>query len=149
MTRNCIAVAALVMLASRAHAGDVFAYTDACDELALARAAHASGDSALGAAMRAGRYEAVLAIRASEYAHAPELLIPALAAHACGRDPTLAPEAAATLRKLGPRLTASALAQREALHSDLERARTSLRCEQAPRGDIATALAELEVALTP
>ncbi|HEX5657252.1 MAG TPA: hypothetical protein VFX59_08650 [Polyangiales bacterium] len=136
-----------VAIVSPVHAGDAFAFTDACDELSLARAAEAAGDTALTAALEADRYRAVLAIRASEHARAPELLIPALAAHACGRDPTLAPEAAAALRKLARRLTPSELADREALQRDLERARTSLHCEHAPRADIAAALAELAAAL--
>ncbi|MET0285373.1 MAG: hypothetical protein ABW352_12915 [Polyangiales bacterium] len=130
-------------------AGDTFAFTDPCDELALARAADAAGDARLATSMQAGRYEAVLAIRASEHAQAPELLVPALAAHACGRDPTLAPEAAATLRKLVRRLAPSELAQREALHGDLERARAALHCERAPRADIAAALAELAASIAP
>lgn len=146
MTRRWIALGALVTVAT-AHAGDTFAYTDASDELSLARAAEGAGDAALVAAFKAGRYEAVVAIRASEYARAPELLIPALAEHACGRDPTLAPEAAAALRKLARRLTPSELAEREALSSDLERARVSLHCEHAPRPDITAALAELASAL--
>jgi hypothetical protein len=143
-----VLVGALVTAAS-AHAGDSFAFTDACDELSLARAADGAGDTRLAAAMQAGRYEAVLAIRASAYAHAPELLVPALAGHACGRDPTLAPEAAAALRKLALRLSASELAQREALRNDLERARAALHCERAPRADIAAALAELAAAIAP
>jgi hypothetical protein len=151
MVRNRIVLGALVMaapaLSGDAAAHDAFAYTDACDELALARAAELAGDAALASALQAGRYEAVLAIRASAYAHAPELLIPALAAHACGRDPTLAPEAAAALRALAARLTPSELAQHEVLRSDLERARSSLRCERAPHPSIAAALSELAAAL--
>jgi hypothetical protein len=145
MTRRWIAVAWLVA-AAPVHAGDTLASTDACDELALARAADSAGDAALAKAMKADRYQAVVAIRASEYARAPELLIPALAAHACGRDPTLAPEAASALRRLARRLGPSQLAEREALRSDLERARASLHCERAPRADITAALAELAAA---
>ncbi len=150
MRQEWIAVGALITIgsASLAKAGDLFVRTDACDALSLARAADVAGDHALADAMHAGRYEAVVAIRASPYAQVPELLIPALAALACGRDPTLAPEAAASLRALTGRLVPSELAAREALRGDLDRARASLHCERPPRPDIAAALEEL-AALMP
>jgi hypothetical protein len=124
----------------------------AIDELDLARTASASGDAQLGAALRApaGRRAAALAARAAPHARAPEALIPALASLACGRDPALAPEASAALLRLTDRLTASELATREVLQSDLRTARQALSCvevEPAPRADIAVALAQLSAAL--
>jgi hypothetical protein len=149
MRRSAIALGALLTaIATPARAGDAFARTDPLDELSLARAAEAAGDAALIAAMQVGRYEALVAIRASVHAHVPEQLIAALAAHACGRDPTLAPEAAYALGRLAERLTPSELAQREALQSDLARARASLRCDRPARADIAATLREVATALT-
>jgi hypothetical protein len=150
MTRRSAWLGALVtaLVAAHALAGDDFTRTDARDELALARAASAAGDAALAAHLQGDRYEALLAIRAIEHARAPEQLIPALAQLACGRDPTLAPEAAATLQKLAVRLTPSELAAREALNSELDRARASLRCAgPRPLPEIAHALLQLAAAL--
>jgi hypothetical protein len=118
----------------------------------LARAAAREGDPALRARLKPGapRYEALLAVRASEHARAPELLIPALASLACGRDPTLAPEAAFVLRKLAGQLTVSQLAERETLRSDLQRAREALACrERTPRArpDIVSSLHNLSAQL--
>lgn len=140
----------MATIGGRAVAGDDFARTDACDELALARAADRAGDQALAGYLQADRYRSLLAIRASEYARAPEALIPALAAHACGRDPVLAPEAALSLRKLSARFVPSELASREVLRGDLMRARQALACADAlprPRADIAEALHLLAAAL--
>jgi hypothetical protein len=137
-------------LVVRAAAGDGFARTDATDELALARAAAGEGDVALAQRLAVGapRYEALLAIRASAHARAPELLIPALAALACGRDPALAPEAALGLRKL--ELSPAGLAERETVRGDLERARQALACadrKPLPRADIVSALHQLSAQL--
>ncbi|HEY6876540.1 MAG TPA: hypothetical protein VI299_00925 [Polyangiales bacterium] len=152
MIRCSLALGAMLAAAiwGRAAAADDFAPTDACDELALARAADRAGDQALAGYLQADRYRALLAIRASAHAHAPELLIPALAVHACGRDPVLAPEAAHSLRKLAVRLSPSELAAREVLRSDLARAHDALACASAqppPRADIVEALQLLTSAL--
>lgn len=136
-------------LVVRVAAGDAFGRTDATDELALARAAEGAGDAALAKRLAGGpRYETLIAIRASVHARAPELLIPALAALACGRDPALAPEAALSMRKL--QLSPSGLAERETLRTDLERARQALTCvddKPLPRADIASALDDLSAQL--
>lgn len=140
----------VVAVATPVRAGEAFAHAEPWDELALARAAAAAGDGVLAAALQqSSRYDALLAIRASVYASAPELLVPRLAALACGRDPDLAPEAAAALRGLVPRVTPSELASREALEADLVRAREALRCEDAPPAEIDAALGLLRSALLP
>jgi hypothetical protein len=124
----------------------------AVDELDLARAAEDAGDARLLAALvdPAFREAAALAARAAPHARAPEALIPALAKLACGRDPTLAPEAGHALWQLAQVLSPSQLAAGEVLRHDLEQARQALACGEqapAPRADIAIQLALLRATL--
>lgn len=125
---------------------------DLIDPLAHARIAEEAGDTMLRAQLGAAddRELTLIAVRASAYAAAPERLIPALAALACGRDPTLAPEAALTLRLIGARLRRSELAAREVLSDDLRAGQRALACAErtpAPRADLAAELAQLADAL--
>lgn len=138
-----------LMLANAARAEDPA--QDLRTEIGLARVAEELGDAELSARLgpASARLASLVAVRASPYARAPERQIAALAAHACGRDPLLAPEAAFALREIAERLRPSELAARESLRSDLEAARAALACvdRPPPRADIAQALAELAAAL--
>ena len=77
--------------------------------------------------------------------HAPRggsrTAVPALVTVACGRDPNLAPEAAAALGRIGERLRPSELAAREVLNVDLRGALSALTTARgqakALRSDIA------------
>ncbi|MET0340027.1 MAG: hypothetical protein ABW252_03460 [Polyangiales bacterium] len=140
-------------LAARARGDDAFARIgDPTDALALARVADDAGDLALRARLVADgdRAAAIVAARASVFAAAPELLVPALAALACGRDPELVPEAAAALTALTARLAPSALSDREALRADIADARAALVCPPTaprPRLDVVVALETLAASL--
>ena len=124
---------------------------DACDALALARLAEEEGHAQLLARLTASdREQALIGVRASAFAQAPELLVPALARLACGRDSVLAPEAAHVLRQLPARLQPSDLSAREVLVADLAAAREALACARmapVPRSDIVASLQLLEAAL--
>ncbi|MDB4975505.1 MAG: hypothetical protein JWN48_3846 [Myxococcaceae bacterium] len=125
---------------------------DAVDEIGLARIAEEAGDAQLAARILAPspRQQALVAVRASLHARAPEALLPALAKLACGRDPVLAPEAARACFEIAAHLSADALARREVLRSDLRAARTALQCSErapAPRADISAWLAQAGAAL--
>lgn len=131
---------------------DPFAQGDPTDEIGLARVAEEAGDHALKAHLAnvQARLRALIAIRASRYAHAPEALVPGLAQLACGRDPVLAPEAAQALLAIAERLGPADLAAREVLRSELESARQALACaerERSTRPDIVLAFAELAATL--
>jgi len=140
-------LAAQVPFAS-ASSEDPFASADVVSEIGVARLAEDAGDAALLAKLTAldRREHTLIAARASSYARAPELLVPALAKLACGRDPDLASQAANTLRRLADRRWTSELSEREALRSDLVAARQSLSCvEKAAllRADIPLLVAQL------
>ena len=124
---------------------------EACDALALARLAEQEGHALLLARLGTGdRARALVGVRASAFAEAPELLVPALARLACGRDAVLATEAAHVIVALAARLQPSELAAREVLVSDLARARVALACARAvpvPRADIAASLQAAEALL--
>ncbi len=125
---------------------------DLIEEIGLARLAEEAGDAHLAAHLADpnARQAALIATRASPYAHAPEALVPALAELACGRDPVLAPEAAHALHVVAERLAPVELAAREVLKSDLARARSALACAErdpSTRPDVALSLAELAAAL--
>ena len=144
--------ALLVSLPSRAREGDPFEDGDVVDEIALSRVAEEAGDTALAGRLRdpSGRQAALIALRASPHARAPESLVPLLSALACGRDPVLAPEAAAALFRMIGRLYPAQLSSREALSSDLRAAHESLSCSEKaplPRADIVQTLLHVRAAL--
>lgn len=149
-----LAVAALALLCTGTSSSsyDPLGQGDALDEIGLARVADEAGDAALAAELGdpRRRARALVAARASLYARAPEALVPALAALACGRDPALAPEAGEALARIAGRLHASELSAREVLLDDLRAARRALACADAaprPRADIVAQLAQLALAL--
>jgi hypothetical protein len=122
---------------------------DPVSELGVARIADENGDASLGAALSGefGRTAQLLAVRAAPYAFAPESLWARLVELACGRDPALAPEAAAALTASERRLVPSELAEREVLLSDLHSLAPKLACAAgtaAPRADIAASVARFE-----
>ncbi|MFT3922379.1 MAG: hypothetical protein QM778_07590 [Myxococcales bacterium] len=143
-------------VAASAGAGntDPFRESDGIHDTGLARLADEAGDASLGAALvpDAPRERALLAARAAPFAAAPEQLIPALAALACGRDPNLAPEAALALRLIGDHLRPSEMSAREVLQADLVRAREALESAlgeaKALRPDIARDLGSAAAALS-
>lgn len=123
-----------------------FRADDPVSELGVARIADENGDATLRVALggELGRAAQLLAVRASPYAYAPETLWGALVELACGRDPALAPEAAAALTASESRLAPSQLAEREVLVADLRALAPALACPTdtaAPRADIALAIA--------
>lgn len=125
---------------------------DAISELGVARMAEEAGDATLRALLTAAtdRQRTLLAVRASPHAYAPEQLVPPLARIACGRDPELAPEAAAALARMVERMRPDELTRREVLVSELAQARDALRCgaqTRGLRGDIPPRLALLADAL--
>jgi hypothetical protein len=125
---------------------------DPLSELGVARIADENGDALLvrASAGELGRAAALIAIRAAPYAAAPEALWAGLFAHACGRDPALAPEAAAALTRLEVRLDGAELGQREVLIADLQKARAALGCPAdaaPPRADLAAALGRFRARL--
>jgi hypothetical protein len=131
---------------------DPFAQAEVVSTVGLARLAEDAGDALLLAHLVKieQRQLTLSAARASPFARSPELLIPALATHACGRDPDLAAQAAHALRAIAERLEPSALARREVLLEDLRRARQALTCVDVappPRADIVAELAQLAAAL--
>lgn len=137
--------------AASAGATDPFRDCDPIHDIGLARLADEAGDSVLAGALAQGgdssRERALLAVRATPFAAAPEGLIPGLAKLACGRDPSLAPEAAAALAQIGERLRPSELAAREVLNADLRRALDALTAARSDarslRPDIAHRLDSL------
>lgn len=130
---SLLASAAVLVFVGAVSAGaaDPFRDCDPIHDIGLARLADEAGDSALAAALASNQPEVprertLLAIRATPHAAAPEQLVPALVTVACGRDPNLAPEAAAALGRIGERLRPSELAAREVLIADLRSALTAL-----------------------
>lgn len=123
---------------------DLAMFADRIDAIGSARTAQEVGDGALLAALGAPgqREKALVAVRAASYAHAPEELMAPLVELACGRDPSLAPEAALSLHAVSERLTARELSLREVLLSDLSKAEERVKsgCEHTPSADVTYAL---------
>ncbi|MDB4985661.1 MAG: hypothetical protein JWN04_839 [Myxococcaceae bacterium] len=149
-----ICTAALLACVGVASAGanDPFADADAIDELGVARVAEEAGDVTLRAYLLepVPRQRALIAVRASVHARAPEALLEPLAKLACGRDPALAPEAARASYEIASRLAVDELSAREVLRGDLGAARTALQCVEEkppPRADIVALLTQVRAAL--
>ncbi len=123
---------------------DLSAFADRLDPIGCARAAHEAGDATVLSLLRPGtaRESQLLAVRAAPYAHAPEDLMASLVELSCGRDPSLAPEAALSLHAIAGGLSPSELAAREVLLSDLAKAedRVEQGCEHTPAADVEFAL---------
>jgi hypothetical protein len=136
----CLACSASALAA----AVDLSTFADRIDAIGCARAAEEAGDAVLLSKLGASgsREVTLVAVRAAPYAHAPEDLVAGLVELACGRDPNLAPEAAASLYAIGQDLTQRELAEREVLLADLEKAEQRLAkgCEHDPETDVAFAL---------
>lgn len=140
-----LGLASVFVGGARAGEVDPFRGADAIYENGLSRLAQEAGDAALlGALSGEGtRERRLLAIRAAPFAAAPERLVPGLIPLALGRDPNLAPEAAAALVALAEGLRPSVLAAREVLLSDLKEATDAigqLKEGRAVRADVATNL---------
>ena len=130
---------------------DLGAFADRIDPIGCARAAHEAGDLGVMSqlASDASREALLVAVRAAPYVHAPEELVVSLVELACGRDPSLAPEAALSLHAIAERLTPSELAAREVILADLAKAeeRVGQGCEHAPAADVVFALEEAKLRL--
>ena len=153
--RNITLAAGLALLAGnvRADRADPIAQADVISAIGVARVADEVGDrqlaSWLGAAAR--RDLTAVAVRATPFAYAPELLVPELARLLCGRDPVLAPESAYALGAIAEQLTPDRVALREAALDDFAAARKALECvreQEAPvRADLVKAAQLLDAAL--
>ncbi len=115
------------------------------DPLDVARLAARLGDNAVLAALAGGTPAQRLAgARAAMFLAAPEAALPSLLALAAGRDPDLAPAAAAALLDVTRALTPDALSRRESDPAALAPARDAARrlaADAAARSDVRRAAA--------
>jgi len=139
-----LALAPIFAVPALAGPVDLALFADRIDEIGCARSAHEVGDQGLLSALTTptNREKTLVAVRAAPYAHAPEDLLVGLVELACGRDPSLAPEAALSLHTIADTLSARELSTREVLIADLRRAEERLKegCEHTPQSDAAYAL---------
>lgn len=122
------------------------------DPMELARAVDRLGDDAVLARLAASQPRAarLAAVQAAPFLREPELALPALAELAAGRDPRLAPAAAASILAITRALDADALTRRESDPRALApvRARLSaLHADASARPDLRAAAAVAEAGL--
>lgn len=131
---------------------DPYARVRAGESISLARLADDLGTEGLRVQLKLAlpRRRTLLAIAAAPFAEEPERLMPELVAIASGRDPQLAPTAAAAAWTLCERLDPRQLADRELTPEALSQAREALasaRGEPLPRADLLFALEQADAAL--
>ena len=123
------------------------------DALEMARRVDRVGDAVLLAALRpsATRREQYQAVRGAPFLRAPEAALTRLVELAAGRDPRLAPAAMRSVLQIARKLSARALAEREAQAGPLRAVLSDLgglAADESARHDLRTManLARLEIA---
>jgi hypothetical protein len=142
---TALALVGLFGVVARSHAQpaspDPFLAVVDLDPMELARVVDRLGDDAVLARLADERPRALrsAACHAAPFMQQPELALLPLAELAAGRDPRLAPDAAAALRAVATALTPGGLARREVDPSSLAPARArlaTLRADESARRDL-------------
>ncbi len=154
--RKSIVIASVLIVAAIASAQsplvDPLLAAHETDPLDLARVVDRIGDAAVIARLAPETPIAVraIAVAAAPRMHAPEDALAPLAAIAAGRDPDLAPRAAAALLTIARSLDARSLDARESDRADLGPARislTALAADETARADLRRAAQLADAAL--